>query len=123
MQVKRQHERLGRAKKIPKRGLTIATGLHKISSYDRNPDGNLSRQKRKDGTTYAERYITAERVDDGLGLTLGVLHVRRPGSVPEFTGLILDQLDRAGIKVRLLLLDREFLVDVIAMLQKRNASS
>ncbi len=119
-QIKRQCERLSKAKRIPKRGLTIAIDLHKISRYDRSHDENLSRQKKKDGTTYAERYITAECIDDGLGVTLGVLHVKRLDSVPESAGLILDQLERAGIKVRLLLLDREFFsVEVIAMLQER----
>ena len=41
--------------------------------------------------------------------------------MPKYAGFILDQLERAGIKVRLLLLDREFFsVEVIAMLQERN---
>ena len=48
-QIRRQHGRPGRAKKIPRRGLTIAIGLHRIPRYDRRPDGNLSRQKRKTG--------------------------------------------------------------------------
>ena len=78
-------------------------------------------QKKKDEATYAERYITAECVDGGLGLTLGVIYVKRLDSVPEFTSLILDQLERTGIKVYLLLLDCEFFsVEVIAMLQKKN---
>ena len=59
-QIKRQRERLSKAKRIPKRGLTIAMDLHKISRYDRRPDENLSRQKKKDGTTYAERYIAVQ---------------------------------------------------------------
>ena len=120
-QIKRQCERLGRAKRIPKRGLTIAIDLHKISRYDRSHDENLSRQKKKDGTTYVELYITIQCVDDGLGLTLGALYVKRLDSVPESAGLILGRLERAGIKVRLLLPGREFFsVEVIAMLQKRN---
>ena len=95
--------------------------IHKISRYDRRPDENLSRSKKKDGTTYVERYITVQCVDDGLRLTLGGLYVKRLDSVPESAGLIPDRLERAGIKVRLLLLDREFFsVEVIAMLQKRN---
>ena len=53
-----------------------------------------------------------------------MLHVKRLDSVPESAGLILDQLDRAGIKVRLLLLDREFFsVEVITMLKERNVKS
>ncbi len=93
--------------------------IHKISRYDRRPDENLSRSKKKDGTTYVERYITVQCVDDGLRLTLGGLYVKRLDSVPESAGLIPDRLERAGIKVRLLLLDREFSVEVIAMLQER----
>ncbi len=120
-QVRRQIKTLGMAKRIPKRGLTIAIDLHKIARYDRSHDENLSRQKKKDGTTYVELYITIQCVDDGLGLTLGALYVKRLDSVPESAGLILGRLERAGIKVRLLLPGREFFsVEVIAMLQKRN---
>jgi len=53
---------------------------------------------------------------------LAAHHMRMAESVPEYVGLILDSLEGAGVRTRLLLLDREFFsVEAVAELQSRDA--
>ena len=66
----------------PSEGLTIAIDMCLIFRYGRVPGPELTRSKA--GTDLLERYITAQRVDDDLGLVLGCLPV--PASARQRAG-------------------------------------
>ena len=54
-------------------GMVIAIDMHLIPRWDKKPGMDLARSRRKNGTGTFERYITAQCVDDGSRLVLGVL--------------------------------------------------
>ena len=55
--------------------MTVAIDMHLIPRWDKKPGTDLTRSRRKNGTGTFERYITAQCVDGGPRLVLGVLHV------------------------------------------------
>ena len=59
---------------VAKEGMAIAIDMHLIPRWDKKPGMDLVRSRRKNGTGTFERYITAQCVDDGSRLVLGVLH-------------------------------------------------
>ena len=65
-------------------GMTIAIYIHLIPRWDKKPGIDLARSRRKNGTGTFERYITAQCVDGGPRLVLGVLHMGALEDLPDF---------------------------------------
>ena len=59
-------------------GMMIAVYMYLIPRWDKKSGIDLARSRRKNGTGTFERYITAQCVDGGSRLVLGVLHMRGP---------------------------------------------
>ena len=109
--------------RIPKKkgGIIAAVDMHLIPRYDKKPGEELTRSRYKDGTTYFERYMTVQCVDANIKLNLGAVHLGMLDSVPNSLHNLLESVRNAGVKVRLVMLDREFFsVDVITLLQKHD---
>ena len=69
---------------------------------------DLTRSRRKNGTGTFERYITAQCVDDGSRLVLGVLHMEALEGVPDFVRSLVAMCYSVGCNIRAVLLDCEF---------------
>ncbi len=104
--------------KFPKEGLDIAIDMHLIPRYDRAPGGELTRSKYKNGTTYFERYMTVQCVNDKMRMVLAASYLKRLEFVPDYVDAVLKTMAGMGIRIRLALLDREFFsVDTISRLR------
>ena len=102
---------------MPEGGWTVALDMHKICRYDRTRGEELTRSKYENGTMYFERYMSVQCADEGAHLNLGALPVYMLDSVPEKVRQILAGCTGRGIRIRLVLLDREFFtVDAIRAL-------
>ena len=105
--------------KIPKGGLTVATGMHLIPRYDKKPGIELARSKSKNETKCLGRYMTAQCVDDGIRTSLGAVRPRMPDSVPESLRTLLESVRSAGVRIRPALPGREFFTtDAMALLKR-----
>ena len=93
---------------VAKEGMTIAIDMHLIPRWDKKPGMDLARSRRKNGTGTFERYITAQCVDDGSRLVLGVLHMGALEDVPDFVRSLIAVCRSVGCNIRAVLLDREF---------------
>ena len=105
--------------RIPRKGLTVAVDMHLIYRYDKKPSEELTRSRYKGGTRYFERYMTMQCVDDGIRLNLGAAYLKMTDFVPDLLRVLLESVRDLGVKVKMLLLDREFFsVNSIGLLQK-----
>ena len=115
---------LGTLKKLdmlPKKGLDVAIDMHLIPRYDRVPGEELTRSKYKNGTTYFERYMTVQCINDKMHVVLAAIYLKRLESVPDCVDIVLKTMAEMDIKIHLVLLDREFFsVDAIGRLQDNN---
>ena len=106
---------------LPKKGLDVAIDMHLIPRYDRVPGEDLTRSKYKNGTTYFERYMTVQCVNDKMRVVLAAIYLKRLESVPDCVDIVLKTMAEMDIKIHLVLLDREFFsVDAIGRLQDNN---
>ena len=111
-------KRLGR---LPKEGLDMAIDMHLIPRYDRVPGGELTRAKYKNGTTYFERYMTVQCVNNKMRMVLAASYLKRLESVPDYVDVVLKTMAGMDIRMHLALLDREFFeVDAISRLQENS---
>ena len=79
-----------------------------------------SRLKKSTSTFY--RYISLYLIEGERKLTLSMLPVRNDMPMLDYIVYFLDIIDRTGLKVKALLLDREFYsVDILSHLMQRNA--
>jgi putative transposase len=115
----------GLASRLPKalwkRPCMIAIDLFEVAYYGRtNKDSSdVCRRKAKEGTTRAYKYVSAYVVRKGHRFTLAVVPVERGYALPEVLEQLLAEIERLGLKVRFLLLDREFFkADVVRYLQE-----
>ena len=116
-----QLDTLKRLGKFPKKGLDIAIDMHLIPRYDRIPGEELTRAKYKNGTTYFERYMTVQCVNDSMRTVLAASYLKRLESVHDYVDVVLKIMAEMGIVMHLVLLDREFFsVDTINRLQENN---
>ena len=116
-----QLDALKRLGKFPKKGLDIAIDMHLIPRYDRVPGEELTRAKYKNGTTYFERYMTVQCVNDKMRTVLAASYLKRLESVPDYVDIVLKTMTDMDIKIHLVLLDREFFsVDAIGRLHENN---
>ena len=104
-----------------KKGLGVAIDTHLIPRYDRIPGEELTRAKYKNGTTYFERYMTVQCVNDKMRTVLAASYLKRLESVPDYVDVVLKTMAEMDIKIHMVLLDREFFsVDTIGRLQENN---
>ena len=89
-------------------GMTIAIDIHLIPRWGKKPGIDLMRSRRNNGTGTFERYITAQCVDGGPRLVLGVLHMGAPEDVPDFVRDLIAVCRSVDCNIRTVLLDREF---------------
>ena len=95
--------------------------MHLIPRYDRVPGEELTRTKYKNGTTYFERYMTVQCVNDRMRIVLAASYLKRLESVPDYVDVVLKTMAGMDIKIHLVLLDMEFFsVDAIGRLQENN---
>ena len=93
---------------VSNEGMVIAIDMHLIPRWDKKPGIDLTRSRRKNGTWTFERYITAQCVDGGSRLVLGVLHMGALEDVPDFVRGLIAVCRSVGCSIRVVLLDREF---------------
>ena len=105
--IREQVATLKRLKILPK-WLTLAIDLHLIPRYDRNRGEELITSRYKNGTKYFEGYITVQCVDKKVHLILGVLPIETKKNIHLPVKDILQICQKYGIKIRVVLFDREF---------------
>ena len=116
-----QLDTLKRLGKFPKKGFDIAIDMHLIPRYDRVPGEELTRAKYKNGTTYFERYMTVQCVNDKMRTVLAASYLKRLESVPDYVDIVLKTMTDMDIKIHMVLLDREFFsIDAIGRLQENS---
>ena len=119
--IAEQIDTLKKLDKFPKKGLDIAIDMHLIPRYDRVPGEELTRSKYKNGTTYFERYMTVQCVNDSMRVILAASYLKMLESVPDYVDIVLKTMAEMDIKIHQVLLDREFFsVDAISRLQENN---
>ncbi|MGE5532207.1 MAG: transposase, partial [Bacteroidota bacterium] len=104
----------------PKRGQRVAIDLTLLPYHGRpfREANELYRGQVKSGTTHFHAYATAYLVQKGQRATLALTWVRHKESLTAVLKRLLGWVSRAGVRPRLLLLDRGFYaVDVIRYLQ------
>lgn len=111
-------EKAGRA---PDGGWTLAMDMHKICRYDRTRGDELFKSKYENGTAHFERYMSVQCTDEGAHLNLGALPAYKADNIAEKVGEILEGCPKRGIRIKLVMLDREFFtVECIQKLQDLN---
>jgi len=102
---------------------TVAIDWH-LSPYHGEPlrsDNELYHSQAKSGTTKFHAYGTACVVEDGCRYTLAATYILGKESPQAVLGRLLDRMAASGIRIRYLLLDRQFFAaTVLEFLQARN---
>lgn len=111
----------GLPKRLYRYPRTVAIDVTLIPYYGQ-PQSDLSelvRSKQKKGTTKFHGYATACIVQDGMRYTVALTRVTRGEKSPEITRRLVQQVRRAGLKIKVLLLDRGFFtVETITYLKR-----
>ena len=85
------------------------------------PGEELNRAKYKNGTTYFERYMTVQCINDKMHIVLATSYLKRLESMPDYVDIALKTMAEMGVRIHLVLFDREFFsVDAIGRLQENN---
>ena len=96
-----------RHRKKPKEGFTFVIDMHLIPRYDRKSE-ELTRSRHKSGTTYFERYVSIQCVDEDMRLIMGFEPLGALGNAHDAVEQLLDTLLDNGMPIRLVLFDRGF---------------
>ena len=107
-------------KALRRRRQPIAIDLHLVPYHGRplHTEDEVYRSKAKDGTSHFHAYATAYLVVRGQRYTVALAYVRKGQPLAEVIRSLLAQAARAGVRPRMLLLDRGFWsVGVIRSLQ------
>jgi hypothetical protein len=107
---------------LRRRALDVACDFHLIPYHGRHHrhKNELYHCKAKCGTTKSHAYATACVVHQGLRYTLAVTPVKGREPIREVLTRLLDRVQARGVRVRALLLDRQFCTkEVVALLQAR----
>ena len=99
----------------------VAIDFHDICRYDKNPDIKFMRySKHKNGTHLFNTLASVHCVTEGCRACLGVLVRTRDTFPTDAVAALLDMCGNNGIRVRTLLLDREFYsAEIMNLLEKR----
>ena len=105
-----------------RRRRVVSIDLHEIPYHgDTDNQNDLLHKKPRAGTTKFFAYATAFISEQGHRYTLAYTWVRRNESTVKILGRLLAQIERSGVKIRRLLLDRGFFsVAVMSFLKGQN---
>jgi hypothetical protein len=104
-----------------RRRRTIACDLHEIPYHGTAAKNHLRGNKSRDGTTQFFVYATACIVEHGHRYTLTHTWVQRSDTMVTVLERLLDGIEKSGVPIRRLLLDRGFFrSNVLAYLRGRN---
>jgi hypothetical protein len=104
-----------------RRRRTIACDLHEIPYHGTAAKNHLRGNKSRDGTTQFFVYATACLVEHGHRYTLAHTWVQRSDTMVLVLERLLDGIEKSGVPIRRLLLDRGFFrSNVLAYLRGRN---
>jgi len=112
-------------KALPRRRLKAAVDLTFIPYHGRwaRRSRELRRGRAKHGTGWFHAYASAYVMLQGRRFTLAVKYVRRGGSYAHIVAYLLRRLERLGVRVSRLYLDRQFYrVDVINLLRAKGVA-
>ncbi len=108
---------------LARRGIVVAIDKHNIPRYDSGDRSHLSRGRFKRGTTWAETYMSAQVVTRGVRFQLAAVPMRLGDRNAECVRRIMETVLSHGVRVRLVLMDREFFsADVLETLDSMGAS-
>ncbi len=88
--------------------VTIAIDKHLIPKYDKLPNHFLIQSKSKNSTNHFESYCTMQCVEKRIRAQLGYYPLYHNKSNADFVRKLLSDGIHNGIKIKLLLVDREF---------------
>ena len=102
----------------------IAIDFHDICRYDKDPNMKFMRHsKHKNGTHLFNTLASVHCVTEGCRACLGVLVRTRETFPADAVAALLDMCGNNGIRVRTLLLDREFYsAEIMNLLEKRGVT-
>jgi hypothetical protein len=104
-----------------RRRRTMACDLHEIPYHGTAAKNHLRGNKSRDGTTQFFVYATACIVEHGHRYTLAHTWVQRSDTMVTVLERLLDGIEKSGVPIRRLLLDRGFFrSNVLAYLRGRN---
>lgn len=101
----------------------VAVDLHEIPYYGQpqQEPREIRRRKPKQGTTRFHTYATACIVVRGYRFTVAATWMQRDEALQDVLQRLLQQVRRNGLRIKYLLLDREFYnVDIVRYLQAAN---
>ena len=90
--------------------MDLAIDMHLIPRWDGKKTADLTRSKMKSGTTWFERYITAQCVKAGSQITVAAAHMPALSDTAGFVEKVIGQCAKGGVRIRTILLDREVLL-------------
>ena len=97
--------------------MDLAIDMHLIPRWDAKKTANLTRSRMKSGTAWFERYMTAQCVKAGSQITVAAAHMPALADTAGFVEQVINQCGKGGVRIRTVLLDREFFsVGVIGVL-------
>ena len=101
--------------------VTVAIDKHFIPRYDKTDDDSyLVKSKPKNGTDTFEGYSTIQCVDESCRAQIGCTPIRKGDAKVIIVRKLLDSCIRNNIKIRLVLLDREFFSTAVIHEIKQN---
>jgi len=101
--------------------VTVAIDKHLIPRYDKLPNHSLIKSKSKNSTTHFESYCTMQCVEKRIRAQLGCYPLYNNKSNADFVRKLLSDGINNGIKIGLVLLDREFFTSgIISVIKQKN---
>lgn len=101
--------------------VTIAIDKHLIPRYDKLPNHSLIQSKSKNSTIHFESYCTMQCVEKRIRAQLGCYPLYNNKSNADFVRKLLSDGINNGIKIKLLLVDREFFTAaIISVIKQKN---
>ena len=103
-----------------RKSVTVAIDKHFIPRYDKTDDPYLVKSKSKSSTTIFEGYGTIQCVDESCIVQIGAIPIRKKHSKADIVRKLINDGIRNCIKIRLVLLDREFFSTAVIHELKQN---
>ncbi len=104
-----------------KRRCDLAVDYHEIPYHGKSPKNHVVGRKPRSGTTKFFAYATVCVVDQGHRYTLACTWVRAEDATVAVVERLLDEVEKSGVKIRRILLDRGFFsVAVMSLLKGRD---
>lgn len=111
----------GLPKRVYRYARVIAIDVTLLPYYGKpeSDPSELFRSKQKKGTTKFHGYATACIVQHGMRYTVALTRITKGEKSPEIAKRLVQQVRKAGLKIKVLLLDRGFFtIDTIAYLKR-----